>query len=99
MVKVDTRPIGVTAAVLGELGFLRPKQGRVKAGDSSSAKRWFILLQPGEPAVAVCVGVERCGAEEGQQGWDGQCQGTGGAAGLYVLKVGFKLWEWGRAGC
>jgi type IV secretion system T-DNA border endonuclease VirD2 len=41
MVKVGARPTGLAAAVLGELDFLRPKQGRVKAGDFPSAKRGF----------------------------------------------------------
>lgn len=42
MVKLGSRPIGVAEAVLGEIDFLRPQQGRVKAGgSSSSAKRGF----------------------------------------------------------
>ena len=42
MVKLGSRPIGVAEAVLGEINFLRPQQGRVKAGGSSSyAKRGF----------------------------------------------------------
>jgi type IV secretion system T-DNA border endonuclease VirD2 len=40
MVKPGSRPIGVAEAVLGEISFLRPQQGRVKAG-SSSPKRGF----------------------------------------------------------
>jgi type IV secretion system T-DNA border endonuclease VirD2 len=40
MVKLGSRPIGVAEAVLGEINFLRPQQGRVKAG-SSSPKRGF----------------------------------------------------------
>jgi type IV secretion system T-DNA border endonuclease VirD2 len=41
MVKLGSRPIGVAEAVLGEISFLRPQQGRVKAGGSSSPKRGF----------------------------------------------------------
>ena len=41
MVKLGSRPIGVAEAVLGEIRFLRPQQGRVKAGGSSSPKRGF----------------------------------------------------------
>jgi type IV secretion system T-DNA border endonuclease VirD2 len=41
MVKVRARPTSLAAAVLGELDFLRPKQGRVKTGSSSLAKRGF----------------------------------------------------------
>ncbi len=41
MVKLGSRPIGVAEAVLGEINFLRPQQGRVKAGGSSSPKRGF----------------------------------------------------------
>jgi type IV secretion system T-DNA border endonuclease VirD2 len=42
MVRLGARPIGVAEAVLGEINFLRPQQGRVKAGGSSShAKRGF----------------------------------------------------------
>ena len=41
MVKLGSRPIGVAEAVLGEINFLRPQQGRVKAGSSSSPKRGF----------------------------------------------------------
>jgi hypothetical protein len=40
MVKLGSRPIGLAEAVLGEINFLRPQQGRVKAG-SSSPKRGF----------------------------------------------------------
>ena len=41
MVKFGSRPIGVAEAFLGEINFLRPQQGRVKAGGSSSPKRGF----------------------------------------------------------
>jgi type IV secretion system T-DNA border endonuclease VirD2 len=41
MVRLGSRPIGVAEAVLGEINFLRPQQGRVKAGGSASAKRGF----------------------------------------------------------
>ena len=41
MVKLGSRPIGVAEAVLGEINFLRPQQGRVKAGGSSSPKPGF----------------------------------------------------------
>ncbi len=41
MVRLGSRPIGVAEAVLGEINFLRPQQGRVKAGSSSPAKRGF----------------------------------------------------------
>jgi type IV secretion system T-DNA border endonuclease VirD2 len=41
MVKFGSRPIGVAEAVLGEINFLRPQQGRAKAGGSSSPKRGF----------------------------------------------------------
>lgn len=41
MVKLGSRPIGVAEAVLGEINFLRPQQGRVKAGGSSSPKCGF----------------------------------------------------------
>ena len=41
MVRLGSRPIGVAEAVLGEINFLRPQQGRVKAGGSSSTKRGF----------------------------------------------------------
>ena len=40
MVKLGARPIGVAEAVLGEINFLRPRQGSVKTG-SSSPKRGF----------------------------------------------------------
>jgi len=40
MVKLGSRPIGLAEAVLGEINFLRPQQGRVKAG-SSSPRRGF----------------------------------------------------------
>ena len=40
MVKLGSRPIGLAEAVLGEINFLRPQQGGVKAG-SSSPKRGF----------------------------------------------------------
>lgn len=41
MVKLGSRPIGIAEAVLGEINFLRPQQGRVKAGGSASPKRGF----------------------------------------------------------
>lgn len=41
MVKIRARRTSLAAAVLGELDFLRPKQGRVKTGASSPAKRGF----------------------------------------------------------
>lgn len=41
MVRLGSRPIGVAEAVLGEINFLRPQQGRVKADGSSSTKRGF----------------------------------------------------------
>jgi type IV secretion system T-DNA border endonuclease VirD2 len=41
MVKFGSRPIGLAEAVLGEIDFLRPQQGRAKAGGSSSPKRGF----------------------------------------------------------
>ncbi len=41
MVKLGSRPIGLAEAVLGEINFLRPQQGRVKAGGASSPKRGF----------------------------------------------------------
>lgn len=41
MVKLGSRPIGLAEAVLGEINFLRPQQGRVKAGGSASPKRGF----------------------------------------------------------
>ena len=40
MVKFGSRPMGLAEAVLGDINFLRPQQGRVKAG-SSSPKRGF----------------------------------------------------------
>jgi type IV secretion system T-DNA border endonuclease VirD2 len=41
MVKLGSHAIGLAEAVLGEINFLRPQQGRVKAGSSSSPKRGF----------------------------------------------------------
>jgi type IV secretion system T-DNA border endonuclease VirD2 len=41
VVRLGSRPMGVAEAVLGEINFLRPQQGRVKAGSSSSPKRGF----------------------------------------------------------
>jgi type IV secretion system T-DNA border endonuclease VirD2 len=41
MVRLGSRPIGVAEAVLGEINFLRPQQGRVKVGGASSPKRGF----------------------------------------------------------
>ena len=40
MVKLGSRPIGLAEAVLGEINFLRPQQGKVKTGNSSP-KRGF----------------------------------------------------------
>ena len=40
MVKLGARPIGLAEAVLGEINFLRPQQGKVKSG-STSPKRGF----------------------------------------------------------
>lgn len=41
MVRPGSRSIGVAEAVLGEINFLRPQQGKVKAGSSLPAKRGF----------------------------------------------------------
>ena len=41
MGKVGSRPIGLAEAVLGEIYFLRPQQGRLRSGDFSPAKRGF----------------------------------------------------------
>ena len=41
MVKLRSRPIGLAEAVLGEINFLRPQQGKVKTGNSPSAKSGF----------------------------------------------------------
>jgi type IV secretion system T-DNA border endonuclease VirD2 len=41
MVKLGSRPIGLAEAVLGEINFLRPQQGKVKTGNSPSVKRGF----------------------------------------------------------
>ncbi len=41
MVRLGSRPIGVAEAVLGEINFLRPQQGKVKTGNPSSPKREF----------------------------------------------------------
>ena len=41
MGKVRSRPIGLAEAVLGEINFLRPQQGRLRSGDFSPAKRGF----------------------------------------------------------
>ncbi len=41
MVKFGSRPIGLAEAVLGEINFLRPQQGKVKTGNSPPAKRGF----------------------------------------------------------
>lgn len=41
MIRLGSRPIGVAEAVLGEINFLRPQQGRVKAGSSLSPMRGF----------------------------------------------------------
>jgi type IV secretion system T-DNA border endonuclease VirD2 len=40
MVKLGSRPMGLAEAVLGEINFLRPQQGRVRTG-SSAPKRGF----------------------------------------------------------
>lgn len=41
MVKPGSRPVGLAQAVLGDLDFLRPQQGRVKAGASSPSRQGF----------------------------------------------------------
>ena len=41
MVKLGSRPMGLAEAVLGEINFLRPQQGRVKAGNSSPSRHSF----------------------------------------------------------
>ncbi len=41
MIKLGTRPIGLAEAALGEINFLRPQQGRVKAGSFSPARLGF----------------------------------------------------------
>jgi type IV secretion system T-DNA border endonuclease VirD2 len=39
MVKLGSRPVGLAAAVLGDLDFLRPQHGRVKTGASSPSRQ------------------------------------------------------------
>lgn len=41
MAKLGSRPVGLAAAVLGDLDFLRPQHGRVKAGASSPSRLGF----------------------------------------------------------
>ena len=41
MVKLGSRPIGLAAAVLGDLDFLRPQSGRVRPGPSSPSRQGF----------------------------------------------------------
>jgi len=41
MVKPGSRPVGLAQAVLGDLDFLRPQHGRVKAGASSPSRQGF----------------------------------------------------------
>ena len=41
MVKLATRPVGLAEAVLGEIDFLRPQQGRVRAGGRAPHKGGF----------------------------------------------------------
>jgi type IV secretion system T-DNA border endonuclease VirD2 len=41
VVKLGSRPVGLAEAVLGDLGFLRPQQGRVKAGALSPSRQGF----------------------------------------------------------
>ena len=41
MAKLGSRPIGLAEAVLGDLDFLRPQQGRVKAGGVSPSRQGF----------------------------------------------------------
>jgi len=41
VVKIGARPVGLAEAVLGDLNFLRPQQGRVKAGSSSPSRQGF----------------------------------------------------------
>jgi type IV secretion system T-DNA border endonuclease VirD2 len=41
VVRMGSRPVGLAEAVLGELNFLRPQQGRLNAGTSSPARQGF----------------------------------------------------------
>ena len=41
MVRLGSRPIGLAEAVLGEINFLRPQQGRLKSGNTSSSRQGF----------------------------------------------------------
>lgn len=41
MVRIGSRPIGLAEAVLGEIDFLRPQQGRVKSGAPSPSRQGF----------------------------------------------------------
>jgi len=41
MVKIGSGPVGLAEAVLGEIDFLRPQQGRVKSGNSFSSRQGF----------------------------------------------------------
>jgi type IV secretion system T-DNA border endonuclease VirD2 len=41
VVKLGARPVGLAQAVLGDLNFLRPQQGRVKVGTSSPSRQGF----------------------------------------------------------
>ena len=41
MVRIGSRPIGLAEAVLGEIDFLRPQQGRVRAGTPSPSRQGF----------------------------------------------------------
>lgn len=41
MVKLGSLPVGLAEAVLGDLDFLRPQQGRVKSGASSPSRQGF----------------------------------------------------------
>lgn len=41
MAKLGSRPVGLAAAVLGDLDFLRPQHGRVQAGASSPSRLGF----------------------------------------------------------
>lgn len=41
MARIGSAPIGLAEAVLGEINFLRPQQGRLKSGNSSSSRQGF----------------------------------------------------------
>lgn len=41
MVRMGTGPVGLAEAVLGEINFLRPQQGRLKSGISSPSRQGF----------------------------------------------------------